>query len=119
MKIPNTSDFVNIPQYLLKPLNTSEMDLEGQFVNSHSEGKVKITQSCLTLQAHGLQPARLICPWNPPGNNTGVGSQPVPSPGDLPDLGIETASPTYSHRLRAKQQQKRSLMAHSSALKIF
>ena len=49
LKIPNTSDFVNIPQYLLKPLNISEMDLEGKFVNSHSEVKVKIAQSCLTL----------------------------------------------------------------------
>ena len=27
-----------------------------------------------TLQAHGLQPDRLFCPWNSPGKNTGVGS---------------------------------------------
>ena len=26
-----------------------------------------------SLQPHGLQPARLLCPWNFPGNNTGVG----------------------------------------------
>ena len=71
-----------------------------------------------SLQAHGLQPARLICPWNPPGNNTGVGSQPVPSPGDLPDPGTEPGSPTYSHRLRAKQQKK-GVMTYHSALKIF
>ena len=25
-------------------------------------------------QHHGLQPARLLCPWNSPGKNTGVGS---------------------------------------------
>ena len=25
-------------------------------------------------QCHGLQPARLLCPWNTPGKNTGVGS---------------------------------------------
>ena len=30
-------------------------------------------QSCLTLQSHGLQPARLLCLWNFPGKNTGVG----------------------------------------------
>ena len=30
--------------------------------------------SCLTLlQPHGLQPARLLCPWDFPGKNTGVG----------------------------------------------
>ena len=26
-----------------------------------------------SLQPHGLQPVRLLCPWNSPGNNTGVG----------------------------------------------
>ena len=26
-----------------------------------------------SLQPHGLQPARLICPWDSPGKNTGVG----------------------------------------------
>ena len=29
-------------------------------------------QLCLTLQLHGLQPARLLCPWNCLGQNTGV-----------------------------------------------
>ena len=33
--------------------------------------------SCLVmsdfLQLHGLQPTRLLCPWNSPGKNTGVG----------------------------------------------
>ena len=27
------------------------------------------------LQLHGLQPTRLLCPWNSPGKNTGVGCQ--------------------------------------------
>ena len=27
-----------------------------------------------SLQPHGLWPARLLCPWNSPGKNTGVGS---------------------------------------------
>ena len=31
--------------------------------------KVKVAQSCLTLQPHGL-----YCPWNSPGQNSGVGS---------------------------------------------
>ena len=26
-----------------------------------------------SLQPHGLQPARLLCPWNFPGKNTGMG----------------------------------------------
>ena len=37
--------------------------------------KVIVTQSCLTLWGpHGLQPTRLLCPWDSPGQNTGVGS---------------------------------------------
>ena len=31
-----------------------------------------VAQSCLTLQSHWLQPARLLCLWNSPGKNTGV-----------------------------------------------
>ena len=27
-----------------------------------------------SLRSHGLQPARLLCPWNSPGKNTGVSS---------------------------------------------
>ena len=30
-----------------------------------------------SLQPHGLQPAKLHCPWNVPGKNTGVGSHPL------------------------------------------
>ena len=36
--------------------------------------KVLVTQSCQTLQPHGLWATRLLCPWNSPGKNTGVGS---------------------------------------------
>ena len=39
-----------------------------------------------SLRPHGLWPTRLLCPWNSLGKNTGV---PFPSPGDLPDPGIE------------------------------
>ena len=30
-------------------------------------------QLCLTLRPHGLYPAKLLCPWDFPGKNTGVG----------------------------------------------
>ena len=32
-----------------------------------------IVKSCLTLRPYGLQPARLLRPWDSPGKNTGVG----------------------------------------------
>ena len=35
---------------------------------------------------------RLLCPWDFPGKNTGVGSH-SPSPGDLPNPGIDLTSP--------------------------
>ena len=38
-------------------------------VKSESE----VTQSCLTQRPHGLQPTRLLCPWDFPGKSTGVG----------------------------------------------
>ena len=35
-----------------------------------------LSQSVLSdsLQPYGLESTRLLCPWNPPGKNTGVGS---------------------------------------------
>ena len=56
--------------------------------------KVLVAQSCPTLQPNRLEPARLLCPWTPPGKNTGDWSGlPFPSAGDLPDPGIEPKSP--------------------------
>ena len=39
-----------------------------------------------------MYPARLVCPWNSPGKNTGVGCH-FFLPGNLPDPEIEPASP--------------------------
>ena len=33
----------------------------------------EVAQSCLTQRPHGLQPTRLLCPWDFPGKSTGVG----------------------------------------------
>ena len=43
-----------------------------------------------SLPPHGLQPARLLCPWDSPGKNPGVGR--MPSSRGSPDPGMETAS---------------------------
>jgi len=47
---------------------------------------------CTTLQPHGLQSTRLLCPWNSPGKNTGVKFQ-FSSPEDLPKPGMKPGSP--------------------------
>ena len=44
------------------------------FQNSPCSCCCSVTKSCLTLlQPHRLHPARLLCPWDFPDNNTGVG----------------------------------------------
>ena len=37
-------------------------------------GYLLVAQLCPTLLPHELQPSRILCPLNSPGNNTGVGS---------------------------------------------
>ena len=50
-----------------------------------------VAQLCLILQPHGLQPARLLCPWDFPGKNAGVGCHALlqgifPTQGSKPGL---------------------------------
>ena len=52
-----------------------------------------VAQSCLTsLQPYGLYPARVLCPWDSPGKNTGVGCQSFLQ-GALPHPGIKPRCP--------------------------
>ena len=39
--------------------------------NAHM--RAKLLQLCPTLRPHGQQSTRLLCPWDSPGKNTGVG----------------------------------------------
>ena len=48
-----------------------------------------------SLWPHGVQTARLLCPWDSPGQNIWSGL-PFPSPSDLHDPGIEPASPALT-----------------------
>ena len=62
-------------------------------LNIHTMRACLVTQSVSdSLQLHGLQPARLLCPWDSPGKNTGVCSHSLLQR-DLPDPGIEARSP--------------------------
>ena len=53
---------------------------QGQNYRKNNEERMcvrsKLLQCCVTLQSHGLQPSRLLCPWDFPGKNTGVGAMP-------------------------------------------
>ena len=46
-----------------------------------------------SLQAHGVQPARLLCPWGF-SRQESWSELPCPAPGDLPNPGIKPRSPT-------------------------
>ena len=61
-----------------------------------SKVKVKVKSlSCVHLFVTPLTIAyRLLPPWDSPGKSTGVGCH-FPSPGDLPNPGIEPGSPTF------------------------
>ena len=48
-----------------------------------------------SLQPHGLQSARLLCPWHILSRNTGVGCHFL-RPGDLPDPGTEPVCPALA-----------------------
>ena len=56
--------------------------------------KVLVTHSCPTLSnpMDWLQPTRLLCPWNSPGKNTGMGCHSLLQ-GDLPNPVHEPVSP--------------------------
>ena len=49
--------------------------IPSSFLLAQGEGSVQFSRSVVSdsLQPHGLQPTRLLCPWDFPGKNTGVG----------------------------------------------
>ena len=46
-----------------------------------------------SVMSDSLRPHGLYSPWNSPGQNTGLGNQPFPSLGDLPNPGTQHRSP--------------------------
>ena len=59
---------------LLKRNHRTQSRQLGHCIVTESEN-VSLSVTSDSLQPQGLQPARLFCPWNSPGKNTGVGSQ--------------------------------------------
>ena len=49
--------------------------IPGDELRSHMDRgqKSEVAQLCPTLRPRGWQPARLLCPWDSPGKNTGAG----------------------------------------------
>ena len=58
-----------------------------------------------SLQPHGLSPARLLCPWNSPGNNTRVGFHSFLQ-GIFLTQGSNLGLPHYRHSLQSEPPWK-------------
>ena len=80
------------------------------FLNQ-KKAKGLVAQSRLTLRPHGMYPARLLCPWNSPGKNTGVGCHSLLqgiSPTQGSNLGLLHCRPIIyhlSHKRSSKESQ--------------
>ena len=66
------------------------------------------TQLCHTLQPHGLWPARLLCPWNFSGKNTGVDCYFLLQ-GIFWTQGLNSVSPALAGRFFATEPLGKSL----------
>ena len=79
--------------------------------------KTKYVLSCSVVsdssQPHGLYPARLLCPWNFPGKNTGVGCHLLPRGSSLPKI-----FQTQGSNPRLLHEQENSLpLSHLGSLR--
>ena len=50
-----------------------KLDCIALYLYYHGKSEGNVSKSCPTLQPHGLQLFKLLCPWDSPGKNTGVG----------------------------------------------
>ena len=66
-----------------------------------------VSLNCVRLLGpHGLQPTRLLCSWNSPGKNTGVGSHSF----------LQGIFPTQTLNLRSSALQADSLLSESTLM---
>ena len=77
-------------------------------------------QSCPTLWSHGLYPIRLLCLWDSPGKNTGVGCHALLQ-GIFPTQGLNSGLQycrQFSHSVVSKSLQPHGLAACQASLSI-
>ena len=76
-----------------QPPHSTHLAQPSSLRSKESEAKVLVIQSCLTLcNPMDYLSARLLCPWNSPGENTRVGYHALLQ-GNRPDPGIKSRSP--------------------------
>ena len=84
---------------LIQGSNLGLLHFRQIFLPSEPQGKlkVKVSQTCMTLCDSKDYPTRLLCPWDSPHRNIGVGNHSLLQ-GDLPRSGIEPVSPALAGR---------------------
>ena len=68
--------------------------------------------SRVSLRPRGLSPARLLCPWNSPGKNTGMGCHAPPNPG------IKPGSPVFQADSLLSEPPGKSSWQYSIVVKV-
>ena len=99
-------NFERLKSHKVLSLTTSK---ETRNQNRRKTGKLtseSVTQSCLTLWPHGLQPTKLLCPWNSPGQNTGVGSLSLLQ-GIFPTQEVNPGLPQILYQLNHKESPRK------------
>ena len=98
------------------PIMTSKRLGTGHVISEEDSRDSEVTtcmtaQSCLTLwDPQRLQPARLLCPWNSPGKNTGMGSHALLQ-GIFPTPGIEPRSLALAGRFSTTEPREKPRVA--------
>ena len=94
--------------------HTRQMRKKCRSNSQHQEGlvwgQVQLSRSVVSnsVQPHGLQPARLLCPWNSPGKDTGVGGHSYGLNLETPREAHGTMGGAASTPSRAVQTRKES-----------
>ena len=107
-----------IAEHKSPPGQSGRRHVEGGWITSYDWGAVQCQVASVmsdSVRPRGLQPARLLCPWDSPGKNTGV--VPFPSPGDLPDPGIKPTAPAlaggfFTPSTKAHQSTKHIILVY-------
>ena len=68
---PSRDCSANSPSWPRSPRQTSEFTLDPSLLCMHACSLASAVSD--SLQPQGLQPARILCPWDSPGENTGMG----------------------------------------------
>ena len=76
-----------------------------------------VAQSCPTLQPHGLEPTRLLCPWDSPGKNTGVGFHALLQ-GIFPTQGLNTGLPHCRQIFLVSEAPGKPKCSFTSSIKL-